>query len=50
MGGREIIRAFESNDRMVLESEIIHKLAAIRENRLETYEYALELQRTHGRY
>jgi uroporphyrinogen decarboxylase len=60
------IQAFESNDPKVLEAEIIPKLAAVRENRipyvfhsdhsiprsvrLDTYEYALHLQRIHGRY
>ncbi len=60
------IQAFESNDRTILEAEIVPKLAAVRENRipyvfhsdhsiprsvhLDTYQYALHLQRTHGRY
>lgn len=60
------IRAFESNDPRILEAEIIPKLEAIRQNRipyifhsdhsiprsvrLETYEYAMHLQRTYGRY
>jgi uroporphyrinogen decarboxylase len=60
------IKAFESNDREVLEAEIVPKLTAVRENRipyvfhsdhsipgsvrLDTYEYALELQSIHGHY
>jgi uroporphyrinogen decarboxylase len=64
--GNMDIRAFESNDRRQLEKEIVPKLKAVAENkipyvfhsdhsiprtvRLETYEYALELFREHGRY
>jgi uroporphyrinogen decarboxylase len=60
------IRAFESNDREVLEAEILPKLRTIREKRipfvfhsdhsipssvrLETYEYAMDLRRRYGRY
>ncbi len=60
------ITAFETNDRKSLEAEIIPKLEAVKRNRipyvfhsdhsipksvkLETYNYALELFRRHGRY
>ena len=60
------IKAFEPNDRNILDAEVIPKLESIRENRvpyvfhsdhsipksvsLDTYRYALELFRQHGHY
>ena len=65
MGNLNIV-AYETNDRDVLESEILPKLEAVRTNRIpyvfhsdhsiprsvktETYEYSLELFRKHGHY
>jgi len=60
------IQAFETNDRKVIDAEVLPKLEAIRKNRipfvfhsdhsiprtvsLDTYRYALDLWKKHGRY